>query len=86
MSKKDLEANGLYELLGKRGFIPRVGKQRVSARKATASEAQSLDIDPGSPVLTMERTAYDSMGLAIEHGEHSYRTDMYSLEFTVVSK
>ena len=34
----------------------------------------------------MERTAYDSMGRAIEHGEHIYRTDLYSLEFTVVNK
>lgn len=86
VTQKDLEKHGLYELLGERGFIPRVGKQRVSARKASASEARSLDIDPGSAVLTMERTAYDSMGRAIEHGEHFYRTDMYSLEFTVVNK
>jgi GntR family transcriptional regulator len=34
----------------------------------------------------MERTAYDSAGLAVEHGEHIYRPDLYSLEFTVVNK
>lgn len=84
--KADLERKGLYQLLEARGFFPRVGKQRVSALKAGAEQANLLDIDPGSALLAMERTAYDSMGLAIEHGEHFYRADTYSLEFTVVSK
>jgi DNA-binding GntR family transcriptional regulator len=58
----------------------------MSARKVNALEAQQLDIDTGAAVLTMERTAYDSMGHALEHGEHIYRTDLFALEFTVVNK
>ncbi len=86
LSKEELAAKGLYEILRERGFVPQVGKQRISARKATQAEARDLDIESGAALLTMERTAYDSMGRAIEHGEHIYRTDLYSLEFTVVNK
>lgn len=86
IGKDELNSQGLYQILRERGFIPQVGKQRISARKATQAEAAALDIESGAAVLTMERTAYDSMGRAIEHGEHLYRTDLYSLEFTVVNK
>ena len=82
----DLSTTGLYQALRRRGRIPQVGKQRISARKVTPAEAELLDIETGSAVLAMERTAYDSMGRAIEHGEHIYRPDLYSLEFTVVNK
>ena len=86
ISKEELDTTGLYQLLRERGSVPQVGKQRIGARKVTSGEAQQLDIESGAAVLTMERTAYDSMGRAIEHGEHIYRTDLYSLEFTVVNK
>ena len=86
LTTEELDAKGLYQILRERGFVPQVGKQRISARKVTQAEATELDIESGAAVLTMERTAYDSMGRAIEHGEHIYRTDLYSLEFTVVNK
>jgi DNA-binding GntR family transcriptional regulator len=86
LTKEELDGKGLYQILRERGFVPQVGKQRISARKVTQAEAKELDIESGAAVLTMERTAYDSMGRAIEHGEHIYRTDLYSLEFTVVNK
>ncbi|MDA0290244.1 MAG: GntR family transcriptional regulator [Actinobacteria bacterium] len=86
LTKEELDSKGLYQILRERGFVPQVGKQRISARKVTQAEAKELDIESGAAVLTMERTAYDSMGRAIEHGEHIYRTDLYSLEFTVVNK
>ena len=63
-----------------------MGKQRITARKVTQAESLELDIESGAAVLAMERTAYDSTGHAIEHGEHIYRPDLYSLEFTVVNK
>ena len=86
LTKEELDVKGLYQILRERGFVPQVGKQRISARKVTQAEAGDLDIESGAAVLTMERTAYDSMGQAIEHGKHIYRTDLYSLEFTVVNK
>jgi DNA-binding GntR family transcriptional regulator len=86
ITPEDLANTGLYHALRQRGRIPQVGKQRISARKVTQAEAHLLDIETGAAVLAMERTAYDSMGRAIEHGEHIYRPDLYSLEFTVVNK
>ncbi len=86
LKAEELKSEGLYESLRSRGFVPQVGKQKISARKVSALEAEQLDIDTGSAVLTMDRTAYDSMGQALEHGEHIYRTDLYALEFTVVNK
>ena len=86
IKSEELKSDGLYETLRRRGLVPQVGKQKMSARKVNALEAQQLDIDTGAAVLTMERTAYDSMGHALEHGEHIYRTDLFALEFTVVNK
>lgn len=82
----ELEKTGLYECLRKRGYQPQVGKQRIGARKATPQESEALEIERGSALLTMDRTAYDSLGRAMESGHHCYRPDLYSLEFTVVSK
>lgn len=86
ISREELDSKGLYETLNERGLVPQVGKQRMSARKVSAHEAEQLDIESGAAVLTMERTAYDSMGHVIEHGEHIYRPDLFALEFTVVKK
>lgn len=86
MSPTDLQEKGLYETLRQSGVAPRIGKQKLSARKASAMESTQLDIELGAAVLTSERTAYDAAGTAIEHGEHVYRPDLYSLEFTIVNK
>ena len=61
-----------------------VATQRVGARKAGAEEAELLEIEPGDPVLTMTRTAYDTSGRAIEYGSHSYPAESYWLEMMLV--
>lgn len=81
-----LTKHGLYQLLRARGVTMRVAKQRIGARAATASEADVLDIARGSAVLTMERTAFDSSGRAVEFGQHCYRPDLYSFEITLVDR
>lgn len=82
----ELEERGLYLLLKSRGVSIRVAKQRIGARRAHGDEPTLLDIDRGSPVLTMDRVAFDSAGRAIERGHHCYRPDIYSIETTVVAK
>lgn len=82
----DLEEHGLYQLLRTRGVNLRVAKQRIGARKATSEEAELLQIDKHSALLTMDRTAYDNSGRAIEYGHHCYRPDLYSFEITLVEK
>ncbi|HEX7169612.1 MAG TPA: UTRA domain-containing protein, partial [Rubrobacter sp.] len=47
-------------------------------------EAELLEIEPGDPVLTMTRTAYDTGGRPIEYGSHSYPAESYWLEMMLV--
>jgi GntR family transcriptional regulator len=84
IEKGDLERTGLYDLFRKSGITPHVATQRVGARKAGAEEAELLEIEPGDPVLTMTRTAYDTSGRPIEYGSHSYPAESYWLEMMLV--
>ena len=52
----------------------------AQARKAGLEEAALLGIEPGDPLLTMERTAYDAEGRAVEYGRHAYPAEAYSFE------
>ena len=78
--------HGLYQLLRSRGVNIRVAKQRIGARKSTTLESELLEIDKNSAVLTMDRTAYDNSGRAVEFGHHCYRPDLYSFDVTLVEK
>jgi DNA-binding GntR family transcriptional regulator len=64
----------------------RVAKQKIGARKSTILESEILKLDKNSALLTMDRTAYDNSGRAIEFGHHCYRPDLYSFEVTLVEK
>jgi len=86
ITTEELGELGLYQIMRTRGINPRVAKQKIGARKATAEEADLLAIEKGSALLTMDRTAYDSSGRAIEYGHHCYRPDLYSFEVTLVEK
>ncbi|BDZ40365.1 GntR family transcriptional regulator [Microbacterium suwonense] len=86
ISRAQLEEQGLYQILRSRGVTIRVAKQRIGARSEHGDEAELLDVDRGSPLLTMQRTAYDAAGSAVEFGTHCYRPDMYSFETTLVAK
>jgi DNA-binding GntR family transcriptional regulator len=80
----DLERTGLYELFRSGGVSPNVATQRVGARKAGAKEAELLEMEPGDPVLTMTRIAYDANGRPIEYGSHSYPAESYWFEMMLV--
>jgi GntR family transcriptional regulator len=84
IEKEDLERTGLYELFRQSGIAPHVATQRVGARKADTRDAELLEIEPGDPVLTMERTAYDTSGRPIEYGSHCYPAESYWLEMMLV--
>lgn len=84
--EEDLKQHGLYQVLRGRGVSIRVARQNIGARRATTNESTLLQIDKHDPVLTMDRTAYDNSGRAVEFGHHSYRPDLYSFEITLVDK
>ncbi len=80
VSVEELESDGLYRLMRENGAGPRVAAQKIGARKAGLEEAALLGIEPGDPLLTMERTAYDAEGRAVEYGRHAYPAEAYSFE------
>lgn len=86
LAQVDFEKVGLYRALRDRGVTLSVARQRIGARKATPTESKLLDLDRGAPVLTMDRTAYDTAGVAAEYGHHCYRPDLYSFEMTLVNR
>jgi DNA-binding GntR family transcriptional regulator len=86
ITEADLNKHGLYQMLRARGVNIRVAKQRIGARKAGTIESDILGIDRHAALLTMDRTAYDNSGRAVEFGHHCYRPDLYSFEVTLVEK
>lgn len=86
LSQEDLKVQGLYALLRERGARPAVAKQRIGARMATSTERKLLRLDKSSPLVTMEREAFDLTGTAIELGVHCYRADDYAVEVTLYAR
>ena len=86
LAEENFSTHGLYQLLKARGVTMKVAKQRIGARKANQNESDLLMVEKGSALLTMERTAFDSNGKAVEWGHHCYRPDLYSFEITLVEK
>ena len=84
IKKEDLEQTGLYELFRKNRITPHVATQRVTARRAGSNEAELLETEPGDPVLTVTRIAYDTDGRPIEYGSHCYPGESYWLEMMLV--
>ncbi|MFT4011421.1 MAG: GntR family transcriptional regulator [Nocardioidaceae bacterium] len=86
LSAVDLERSGLYPALREAHVSISVARQRISARAATQKEAKLLGDHPGAPLLTMDRTAYDDAGRAVEQGHHVYRPSLYAFETTLVDR
>lgn len=81
-----LSRHGLYEVLRQRGVEIRVANQSICARRASSEEAELLKIARASPVLTMQRIAFDSQGNVVEVGQHSYNPALYHFATTLVAK
>ncbi|WP_338784580.1 GntR family transcriptional regulator [Streptomyces sp. DG1A-41] len=79
-----LESTGLYRMMRSAGITLHSARQRVSARAATAEEAARLDEEEGAALLTMQRTAYDDTGRAVEYGTHLYRASRYTFDFQLL--
>jgi len=82
---EELATTGLYDALRSRGVRPRLARQRIGARLATAAEARILGEPRRSALLTMERTAYDEAGGVIEYARHIYPASRHSFDTTVFS-
>jgi DNA-binding GntR family transcriptional regulator len=84
-SREDLERQGMQEVLRRHGAAPRVTREKIGGRAATAAEAQILKETHGALLLTMDRIAYDEQGRAVELGFHLYRASLFTLDVTQTS-
>jgi DNA-binding GntR family transcriptional regulator len=83
-TSSDLEARGLFELLRSSGVEPHAVNEAIGARISTRTEARTLDMKPGAPVLTLSVVTYDKAGRIVDFGQHAYRADRYSFEISHV--
>ncbi|GIH68430.1 GntR family transcriptional regulator [Sphaerimonospora thailandensis] len=79
----ELETEGLYAVLRRRGVRPVVAHQTIGARTPATAERRHLRLRPTEPVLTMTRVAFDAVGSPVEYGDHCYRAQDYSIEVMV---
>jgi DNA-binding GntR family transcriptional regulator len=86
LDRASLATAGLYELMRRAGVHLRIAHQSIGARAATRSEARLLHVRAGAPLLTMERTAFDSAGRAVEYARHCYRADAHTFDTTLVGR
>ncbi|TLP80015.1 GntR family transcriptional regulator [Nesterenkonia sphaerica] len=85
LTREDLEADGLYNLLRRAGVDFRMAHQRVGAAVADEEQASQLKVEAGSALVVMERTALASSGAPIECGRHVYRADRYAFDITLMN-
>ncbi|GAB3568866.1 GntR family transcriptional regulator [Spelaeicoccus albus] len=86
LDERVLTEHGLYETLRDAGTNFRLAHQRIGAVVADVEQAERLGVDPGAPLVTMERTAVDDVGKCVETGSHVYRADTYTFEMTLVHR
>ncbi|MFE6194002.1 GntR family transcriptional regulator [Streptomyces sp. NPDC057838] len=79
-----LESTGLYRMLRTAGITLHSARQTVGARAATREEAARLEETAGAALLTMERTAFDDTGRAVEYGRHIYPASRYTFDFQLL--
>ncbi|GAA3795063.1 GntR family transcriptional regulator [Streptomyces chiangmaiensis] len=84
LDTEKLEATGLYRMMRSIGITLHSARQSVGARCATAEESQRLGEPEGAALLTMQRTAYDDTGRAVEYGTHVYRASRYAFDFQLL--
>ena len=66
----------LYEVIRRRyDEVPVRAVERLEPALARAGEAEALDIEPGAPVMLVERTAYSATGRPLERSRDIFRGD-----------
>jgi len=64
----------LYDLIRSRyDEVPTRAHERLEPSLATVTEADALGIEPGAPVMLVERTAYAADGRAVERSHDVFR-------------
>lgn len=77
----DSGPGGIYARLEESGHTLDRFTEEVTARMPTADERRRLQLSPGTPVLTVLRTAYDAEGRAVEVCDTVKAAPAYVLEY-----
>ncbi|MFZ0159643.1 MAG: GntR family transcriptional regulator [Kineosporiaceae bacterium] len=85
LDREALEGQGLYQLIRALGVQLHAADQVIGARTSTAEEARLLGEPRGAALLTMQRTAYDDHGRAVEYGAHIYAASRYSFSLSMLA-
>jgi len=85
LDREALEGQGLYQLIRALGVQLHAADQVIGARTSTAEEARLLGEPRGAALLTMQRTAYDDHGRAVEYGTHIYAASRYSFSLSMLA-
>lgn len=72
---------GIYGRLEERGHTMTTGQDEIIARMASHTEAQTLDLPPGVPVLDVLHTSFDQDGEPFEVSRFVHRADRASLVY-----
>jgi len=73
--EQDLERNSIYRLMEGYDARPVRAIQSLEPVAARDQEAGALEIPVGSPVMLVERTAWDTRGRAVEYAKDIHRGD-----------
>jgi GntR family transcriptional regulator len=77
-SEADLGTRPLLRLLENSGVIAASASQTITATLAEPEVAEALQVEIGSPLLSLTRTVYEQSGSGVEHLQALYRPDRYS--------
>ncbi|HEU4572090.1 MAG TPA: UTRA domain-containing protein, partial [Candidatus Limnocylindrales bacterium] len=74
--ERDVERASIYRLMAREhGARPVRAVQSLEPIAAGPREAAALAVDVGSPLMLVERTAWDAGGRPVEHARDLYRGD-----------
>lgn len=82
-TREDLEVTPLGDLLDRHGVKVRRVRERVTATLADTLLSERLDVELGSPIIKIQRTAFDVGGRAVEYLIGFYPPDRYQYEVTM---
>ena len=83
-SAADLRTTPILELLERSGLVVDKANQIISATLAGPEAAAALNVEIGSPLLSLTRVVFCAEGRAIEHLVALYRPDMYAVNMEMV--
>jgi GntR family transcriptional regulator len=81
IERKNTGPGGSYARLEESGHALERFEERVTARAATADEAEALRLNPGSPVLAVTRVAFEADDEPVEINDMVLAGDRYELVY-----